>query len=70
MQTTGSSLLKKPTVLSLTMYIHQNSPRAKNVPNWLPAPKVPFATYMRLYRPEEVFVEGLLETAFASGWRS
>ena len=45
--------LKKDSDGGLTLYIQNESPGKAMEPNWLPAPKGPFAMYMRLYWPKE-----------------
>ena len=42
----------------LTIYIQNESPGKDKESNWLPAPKGPFATYMRLYWPKEAALDG------------
>lgn len=42
----------------LTIYIQHESPGKDKESNWLPAPKGPFATYMRLYWPMEAALNG------------
>jgi hypothetical protein len=42
----------------ITLYIQNESPGKDKEPNWLPAPKGPFATYLRLYWPKQAAVEG------------
>jgi hypothetical protein len=42
----------------LTLYIQNESPGKGLEPNWLPAPKGPFAMYMRLYWPKEAAMDG------------
>ena len=42
----------------LTLYIQNESPGKELEPNWLPAPKGPFAMYMRLYWPEQAALDG------------
>ena len=42
----------------LTFYVQNESPGKDKEPNWLPAPKGPFAVYMRLYWPKEEALEG------------
>jgi hypothetical protein len=41
----------------LTLYIQNESPGTDKESNWLPAPKGPFATYMRLYWPKEAALD-------------
>ncbi|HBN74764.1 MAG TPA: cell envelope protein, partial [Planctomycetaceae bacterium] len=50
--------LKKDADGGLTIYIQNESPGKELEANWLPAPKGPFATYMRLYWPKEVALDG------------
>jgi hypothetical protein len=42
----------------ITFYIQHNSPGADKEANWLPAPKGPFAIFMRLYWPKAEALEG------------
>lgn len=42
----------------LTFYIQNESPGKDKEPNWLPAPKAPFAAAMRLYWPKEAALDG------------
>ena len=49
--------LKKNADGGLTLCIQNESP-GKDKPNWLPAPKGPFAMYMRLYWPKEEALDG------------
>jgi hypothetical protein len=50
--------LKKDSDGGLTLYIQNESPGKAMEPNWLPAPKGPFAMYMRLYWPKEAASDG------------
>ncbi len=50
--------LKKNADGGLTMYIQNESPGKELESNWLPAPKGPFAMYMRLYWPKEAALDG------------
>lgn len=50
--------LKKDTDGGLTLYIQNESPGKDKEANWLPAPKGPFAMYMRLYWPAEAALDG------------
>jgi hypothetical protein len=50
--------LKKDADGGLTLYIQNESPGKDKEPNWLPAPKGPFAMYMRLYWPKPEALEG------------
>ena len=50
--------MKKDTDGGLTLYIQNESPGKDKESNWLPAPKGPFATYMRLYWPKEAALDG------------
>jgi hypothetical protein len=42
----------------LTLLIQNESPGKDQEANWLPAPKGPFAMYMRLYWPKEAALDG------------
>ena len=42
----------------LTFYIQDKSPGKDKEPNWLPAPKVPFVIYIRLYWPKPEALDG------------
>src|SRR5690554_3219716 len=42
----------------ITLYIQNESPGKGKVANWLPAPKGPFVTIMRLYWPKEAALDG------------
>jgi hypothetical protein len=42
----------------ITFYVQNESPGKEKEPNWLPAPKGPFAIYMRLYWPKAEALEG------------
>jgi hypothetical protein len=48
----------KDTDGGLTFYVQNESPGKDKEPNWLPAPKGPFAVYMRLYWPKEEALDG------------
>jgi hypothetical protein len=50
--------LKKNADGGLTVYIQNESPGKELESNWLPAPKGPFAMYMRLYWPKEAALDG------------
>jgi hypothetical protein len=50
--------LKRDADGGLTLYIQNESPGKGMEPNWLPAPKGPFAMYMRLYWPKEAASDG------------
>jgi hypothetical protein len=50
--------LKKDADGGLTLYIQNESPGKDKEANWLPAPKGPFAMYMRLYWPKKEATEG------------
>jgi len=50
--------MKKNADGSLTLYLQKDSPGADKESNWLPAPKGPFAMYMRLYWPAEAALDG------------
>ena len=49
---------KKDSDGGLTLLIQSESPGKEMEANWLPAPKGPFAMYMRLYWPKEEALEG------------
>lgn len=42
----------------ITLYIQNESPGKDLETNWLPAPKGPFVTIMRLYWPKEAALDG------------
>lgn len=50
--------MKKDADGGLTIYIQNESPGKDKESNWLPAPKGPFAAYMRLYWPAEAALNG------------
>jgi hypothetical protein len=50
--------LEKDADGGLTLYIQNESPGKDLESNWLPAPKGPFAMYMRLYWPKETAIDG------------
>ena len=50
--------MKKDADGGVTLYIQNQSPGKDKESNWLPAPKGPFATYMRLYWPKEAALDG------------
>jgi len=50
--------MKKDADGGLTIYIQHESPGKDKEANWLPAPKGPFATYMRLYWPKQAALDG------------
>jgi hypothetical protein len=50
--------LKRDADGGLTLLIQNESPGKDKQANWLPAPKGPFAMYMRLYWPKEEALEG------------
>ncbi|ART82116.1 cell envelope protein [Oceanisphaera profunda] len=50
--------MKKDADGGLTLYIQNESPGPDKESNWLPAPKGPFATYMRLYWPAQAALDG------------
>jgi len=50
--------MKKNADGGLTLYIQHKSPGKELESNWLPAPKGPFAMYMRLYWPKEAAIDG------------
>jgi hypothetical protein len=49
---------KKDADGGLTFYIQNESPGADKESNWLPAPKVPFLMWLRIYWPKEEALEG------------
>jgi hypothetical protein len=49
----------------LTLLIQNESPGKDQEANWLPAPKGPFAMYMRLYSPKEAALDGPVDRAEA-----
>jgi hypothetical protein len=50
--------LKRDSDGGLTLLIQNESPGQDKESNWLPAPKGPFAMYMRLYNPEQAALDG------------
>ncbi len=50
--------MKKDADGGLTLYIQNESPGKSKESNWLPAPKGPFAMYMRLYWPAQAALDG------------
>ncbi|MEO8303167.1 MAG: DUF1254 domain-containing protein [Betaproteobacteria bacterium] len=50
--------MKKDADGGLTLYIQNQSPGKDKESNWLPAPKGPFAMYMRLYWPAQAALDG------------
>jgi len=50
--------LKKDADGGVTLLIQNESPGTAEEANWLPAPKGPFAMYMRLYWPKEEATDG------------
>ncbi len=50
--------MKKDVDGGLTLYFQNESPGKELESNWLPAPKSPFAMYMRLYWPKEAALDG------------
>jgi hypothetical protein len=50
--------MKKDADGGLTIYIQNESPGKDKESNWLPAPKGPFAMYMRLYWPAPAALDG------------
>ena len=50
--------LKRDADGGVTIYIQNETPGADKEANWLPAPKGPFAVYMRLYWPKPEALEG------------
>jgi len=53
--------LKREADGGVTIYIQNDSPGVELESNWLPAPKGPFAMYMRLYWPAEAALDGSWE---------
>jgi hypothetical protein len=51
-------LNKQMAADGLTLIIQNESPGKDKEANWLPAPKGPFAMYMRLYWPKEEALDG------------
>jgi hypothetical protein len=49
---------KKDADGGLTFYIQNESPGVDKESNWLPAPKVPFLMWLRIYWPKEEALEG------------
>lgn len=49
-------LIKNPDG-SITLYLQNQAPDAKYKANWLPAPKGPFVSIMRLYWPEQATLD-------------
>jgi hypothetical protein len=45
----------------ITFYVQNTSPGKDKESNWLPAPKAPFMTVLRLYWPEESALNGSWE---------
>jgi len=43
---------------SLTLYLQHDSPGKERESNWLPAPNGPFYVLLRLYWPEDSFLNG------------
>lgn len=43
---------------SITLYLQNEAPTANEKANWLPAPKGPFASIMRIYWPEQSVIDG------------
>ncbi|HSR88374.1 MAG TPA: DUF1214 domain-containing protein, partial [Pontiella sp.] len=54
--------LKKDADGGITLYIQNGTPGKELESNWLPAPKGPFAVYMRLYWPAEAALDGSWQT--------
>ncbi len=50
--------LKRNADGSLTLYVQEASPGAGLESNWLPAPRGPFYMMLRLYWPEQSFLDG------------
>lgn len=50
--------MKKDADGGLTIYVQNESPGKEKESNWLPAPKGPFAMYMRLYWPAKAALDG------------
>lgn len=50
--------LKRDADWGITLYIQNESPGAEKESNWLPAPKGPFMTVLRLYLPKESVLDG------------
>ncbi len=50
--------LKKDPDGGVTLYVQNETPGKELESNWLPAPKGPFAVYMRLYWPKEEAMDG------------
>jgi hypothetical protein len=50
--------LKRGDDGGITLYIQNETPGKELESNWLPAPKGPFAVYMRLYWPKEEALDG------------
>ena len=50
--------LKRDPDGGITLYLQNDSPGAKKESNWLPAPKGPFWTALRLYWPKKEAVDG------------
>ena len=50
--------LKRDADGGVTLIIQNESPGKDKESNWLPAPKGPFAMYMRLYWPKEGALDG------------
>ena len=50
--------LKQDADGGVTMIIQNESPGTDKEANWLPAPKGPFAIYLRLYWPKAEAVDG------------
>jgi hypothetical protein len=54
----GLTQLHRDADGGLTLLIQNESPAKDEEANWLPAPKGPFAMYMRLYWPKEAALDG------------
>jgi hypothetical protein len=53
--------LKKDADGGVTLYVQNETPGKQLEANWLPAPKGPFAVYMRLYWSAEAALDGSWE---------
>jgi hypothetical protein len=50
--------MKMDTDGGLTLYIQHESPGKDMESNWLPAPKGPFSSYLRIYWPKKEALDG------------
>ncbi len=50
--------LRKDADGGITIYVQHESPGKAKEPNWLPAPKGPFAAVMRIYQPKPEALDG------------